>query len=158
VKRPGRKARRPSVAAPPIDLRPLTGYLGYALRRAQMTAHADFLSTMAHLHLSPAQFGVLTVISQNPGSRQCDLGLSLGIQKTNLVPLLNKLGRRGLAKRKPGADRRTHALYLTAKGRALLRRAHEPLAQHEARLVERIGERSRGQLLRLLGRLGRSAW
>jgi DNA-binding MarR family transcriptional regulator len=137
-----------------IDMKPLQGYLGYALRRAQMLAYADFIAALGELSLSPGQFGVLTVIETNPGLKQTEVSGALGIQKTNFVSVLNEFERRGLAKRRPAADdRRSYALYLTPAGQSLLRRARAAQARHEAHLVRRIGPQGRQQLLVLLNRL-----
>jgi DNA-binding MarR family transcriptional regulator len=139
-----------------VDMAKMHGYLGYLLRRAQMLAYADFIAELAALDLSPGQFGVLTVIDTNPGLRQTEVSQALGIQKTNFSSVLNGFERRGLAVRKAGAaDRRSYALYLTPKGKALLRRARAAQARHEARLVARLGEDGRAQLLGLLERLTR---
>jgi DNA-binding MarR family transcriptional regulator len=124
------------------------------LRRAQMLAYADFISELQRLNLSPGQFGVLTVIGTNPGLRQSEVSAALGIQKTNFVAVLNEFERRGLAVRRPAeGDRRSYALHLTPAGKALLRRARAAQARHEGRLVERIGEEGRAQLIALLGKL-----
>jgi DNA-binding MarR family transcriptional regulator len=137
-----------------VDMGRMHGYLGYLLRRAQLLAYADFIAELAELNLSPGQFGVLTVIDTNPGLRQSEVSSALGIQKTNFVALVNGLERRGLAVRKPAAgDRRSYALHLTPPGKALLKRARAAQARHEARLVERLGEEGRVQLLGLLGKL-----
>jgi DNA-binding MarR family transcriptional regulator len=137
-----------------VDMGQMHGYLGYLLRRAQMLAYADFIAELAELNLSPGQFGVLTVIAANPGLRQSQVSRALGIQKTNFVSVLNGFERRGLALRKPAAgDGRSYALYLTPEGKALLRRARAAQARHEARLVARIGEQGRVQLLGLLEKL-----
>jgi DNA-binding MarR family transcriptional regulator len=132
------------------------GYLGYLLRRAQMLAYADFIAELAELDLSPGQFGVLTVIDTNPGLRQSEVSAALGIQKTNFVAVLNEFERRGLAERRAAAgDRRSYALYLTAQGKALLRRARAAQARHEARIVEPLAAKERVQLLGLLAKLTR---
>ena len=138
----------------PVDMGRMHGYLGYLLRRAQMLAYADFISELAALNLSPGQFGVLTVIATNPGLRQSQVSAALGIQKTNFVAVLNAFERRGVAVRRAAAgDRRSYALFLTPKGKALLRRAQAAQGRHEARLVERLGRRGRAQLLDLLEKL-----
>ncbi len=49
---------------------PLSGYVGYALRRAQGVIFADFNHTLAELNLRPGQFAVLMMIDQNPGTSQ----------------------------------------------------------------------------------------
>jgi DNA-binding MarR family transcriptional regulator len=144
----------PAEAGRSVDLAPLKGYVGYAVRRAQIAIFGDFLESLRDVDLRPAQFGVLVVIDDNPGMRQSDVCAGLGIQKANFVPLISELEARGLVVREPGAnDRRAYALHLTAQGEALLRRARELHARHEARLTERIGRRGRAQLLNLLNRM-----
>lgn len=153
-RRPARGNGRAQVVEQHIDLRPLHGYLGYVLRRAQMMAYADFIAALEELQLSPGQFGVMTVIDTNPGLRQSQVSSALGIQKTNFVAVLNEFERRGIAVRKAAeGDRRSYALHLTPEGQALLRRARAAQARHEARLLSRIGKRGREQLLKLLIRL-----
>jgi DNA-binding MarR family transcriptional regulator len=137
-----------------VELGPLKGALGYALRRAQMLAYADFIGALQELDLSPGEFGVLTVIEANPGLSQSEACRALGIQKTNFCAVVNRFEQRGLAVRRDvDHDRRSYALHLTAHGQALLRQARAKQAEHEARLVSRLGEQGRDQLLRLLGRL-----
>jgi DNA-binding MarR family transcriptional regulator len=145
-----------STQARQVDMGKMHGYLGYLLRRAQMLAYADFIAELSELNLSPGQFGVLTVIDTNPGLRQSEVSAALGIQKTNFVAVLNEFERRGLAERRAAAgDRRSYALYLTAQGKALLRRARAAQARHEARLVEPLAAKERTQLLGLLAKLTR---
>ena len=118
-----------------VDMGRMHGYLGYQLRRAQMLAYSDFIAELSALDLSPGQFGVLTVIDSNPGLRQSEVCAALGIQKTNFVAVLNEFERRGLAERRAAGDRRSYALFITAAGKALLRRARAAQARHEARIV-----------------------
>jgi DNA-binding MarR family transcriptional regulator len=136
-----------------VDMGKMRGYLGYLLRRAQMLAYADFIAELEELQLSPGQFGVLTVIDTNPGLRQSQVSAALGIQKTNFVAVLNEFERRGIAERRAAGDRRSYALFLTAAGKALLRRARAAQARHEARLVEPLAARERAQLVDLLAKL-----
>ncbi len=137
-----------------LNLGPLTEYVGYALRRAQMATVARFLGALKDVDLRPTQFAVLTVIKENPGVRQCEVCAALGIQKANFVPLLNELQRRGLAVRKAGiSDRRSSALHLTLEGQALLQRALALHENYETGIEDRLGARGRDQLLELLNRL-----
>jgi DNA-binding MarR family transcriptional regulator len=142
--------------APDREVRfgPLTDYVGYMLRRAQMSTVAGFLDALKDVDLRPTQFAVLTIINENPGIRQTEVCSALGIQKANFVPLLNELQRRGLAVRKPGvADRRSSALHLTAQGEAMLQRARALHSAYEERLVDHLGKRGRDQLLALLNKV-----
>jgi DNA-binding MarR family transcriptional regulator len=137
-----------------LRLGPLPEYVGYALRRAQLSTVAQFVGALKDVDLRPTQFAVLTVIRENPGVRQSEVCAALGIKKANFVPLLNELQRRGLAVRRAGvADRRSSALHLTADGEGVLERARVLHDVYEAGLAGRLGTRGRTQLLSLLGRL-----
>jgi DNA-binding MarR family transcriptional regulator len=137
-----------------VDLGPLTEYIGYALRRASMSAMGEFLEAFQELELRPTQFAVLTLIAGNPGVRQTEICAALGIQKANFVPLLNELERRGLALRKSVAgDRRSSALHLTPLGNTTLQRARDIHEVYESRFVTRLGKRGRDQLLMLLNKV-----
>jgi DNA-binding MarR family transcriptional regulator len=149
-RRPATRTERPR----PVNLDSLEGRLGYALRRAQLFAYADFIAALAELELSPGEFGVLAVIDDNPGLRQNEVCRALGIQKTNFSAVVSAFERRGIAVRRDvNHDKRSYALHLTPAGEALLRLARGKQAEHESRLVSRLGEQGRDQLLELLGRL-----
>lgn len=125
---------------PAIDLGVLGGHLGYFIRRLQVWVFQDFIRTLASLDISPAQFSVLAVISANPGLSQTELAATLGIERARLVRLLHKLDGRGITRRiQSSADRRTHALRLTRAGQKILAQAKLRAAQHEARLIEKLG-------------------
>lgn len=146
---PAAKSKRRSAT-----LGPLSEFLGYALRRAQLVVFDDFFQTFADLGLRPAQFGLLVVINQNPGLKQTDASAALGIQTPNFVALVDELERRGLAQRLPTQnDRRSHALHLTKAGEALLKRVMVRQAEHEERMTARIGKAGREQLMMLLDKL-----
>ena len=137
-----------------IELGPLTGFIGYALRRAQIAAFTDFITSLREVGLRPAIFGVLSIIDQNPGLPQSAVCSALGIQKANFGPLVSELESRKLAVRREGVnDRRSYALHLTSSGKELLRRARELHGEHESRLAKRLGTGGREQLLGLLERL-----
>jgi|SRR5581483_4994274 DNA-binding MarR family transcriptional regulator len=150
----GNSAAAEGGARLPVRYGPLTDYIGYALRRAQMSTVAEFVSVMKDVDLRPTQFAVLTIIKENPGVRQTEVCAALGIQKANFVPLLNELQRRGFAVRRAGfPDRRASALHLTSQGEAVLERARALHAAYEANIAARLGQRGRNQLLDLLNRL-----
>jgi len=153
-----RRARRTNGA---VNMTPLSGYVGYALRRAQGVIFADFNHTLAELDLRPGQFAVLLTIDQNPGTSQSSVSAALGIQKANFVATIAHLEKRGLVRRrKSDTDARTYSLGLTPRGRALLQHAAELQSLHEARVIAQIGNEGRLQLLGLLDRLSSlpSSW
>lgn len=140
------------------DLGPLPWLIGYVLRRAQVAVFQDFIETFARQDIRPAQFSALTVIEHNPGLNQSKLARVLGIKRANLVGMLDELEARGLAVRRPSSDdRRAHGLYLTDKGAAAMKDLHALVAEHEQRLVARLGKRGKVKLLLLLHQLFEAA-
>jgi DNA-binding MarR family transcriptional regulator len=125
---------------PAVDLGPLPGLVGYMLRRAQLAVFQDFNRCFADAGIRPAEYGALTVIAHNPGLKQSTVGDALGIQRSNLVALIERLRRRKLIHRRAAADdRRAYALTLSAEGAVLLEKLDRIRAEHEARLIEQVG-------------------
>ena len=137
-----------------VDVGPLAGKIGYALRRAQLSVFDEIITTFTELDLRPAQYSVLVLLEHAPGLKQSDVAGALGIQRANFVALFDGLERRGLARRSPTPnDRRSYALYLTEAGEGVLALAARLDAELEARLDARLGAGGREQLLKLLGQV-----
>ncbi len=137
-----------------VDLGPLAAMLHHALRNAQAQVLEELQASFTAEDMRPLPFAILVVLARNPGLRQIQVGFALGIQPTNLVPLIDGLEQRGLAERRvvPG-DRRARGLFLTKLGAETLARLEARAAAHEARLADRLGPGGREQLLSLLRRL-----
>jgi DNA-binding MarR family transcriptional regulator len=134
-----------------LALGPLSHLLGYALRRAQIGVFADFIAAFAALDLRPAQYSALVLIDANPGCKQSEAAEALGIMQPNFVALMDDLEAGGLAVRAPSkSDRRSHALELTNKGRAVLRKAGDVIVAHEARVTDGLEPHEKQMLLALL--------
>jgi DNA-binding MarR family transcriptional regulator len=132
----------------------LDGLVGYRLRRASTHIVADFSMTMAPLQVRPVLFAVLAIVRAMPGIIQRGLGTELGIQRANLVPLVNELTRRGLmARRADPTDRRALALYLTKAGEHLLDEAAVLVRDHEDRMLIGLSPSDRATLLALLEKI-----
>ncbi|HEX2117049.1 MAG TPA: MarR family transcriptional regulator [Alphaproteobacteria bacterium] len=132
----------------------LAGLLGYAVRRAQVRVFQDFAEAMEALQLTPGQVGALLLIEANQGLSQTQLGAGLGIDRSSVVPLLDRLEGSDLIRRTPHAsDRRTHALALTDKGAALIRRLLPVLEAHERRIAADLSPSERRVLMQLLDRV-----
>jgi DNA-binding MarR family transcriptional regulator len=134
-----------------IDLDVLNDRLGYFVRRVQVWIFQDFISRLAAMDISPAQFSVLVVVSANTGLSQAELAGTLGIERARLVRLLHRLEQRGLIQRLPSsADGRRHALRLTREGERVLAQAKALSAQHETGLKKRFGPERYQQLIEAL--------
>lgn len=137
-----------------VDLGPLGEFVGYRLRRAQLSVFAGFEVALRGIGLSPGQLSVLVAIARNPGLTQSEVCAALGIQRANFTPLLHELEAKGLAIREVlPADRRSNALRLTPVGHEVLGRAlmlHERL---EKRIKSCLGETGHARLIDLLRKL-----
>lgn len=131
----------------------LPGLLGYRLRLAQLAVFRDFERSVGALGISPGRVGVLVIVEANPGLAQSRLAEAVGLDRSTLVPLLDRFEQAGLLERRAGADRRTNGLHLTAEGRRFLARVKREVVEHESRLLAALGVTERETLFRLLERL-----
>lgn len=132
----------------------LADLLGYALRRAQVRVFQDFAAAMAPTGLTPGQLGALLLIEANRGLSQSQLGAALGIDRSSVVPLIDRLQGLKLVRRSARVrDRRAHALELTDAGAALIEGLMAPLLAHEQRIAARLTGAERRTLISLLDRV-----
>ena len=136
-----------------LDRGLLPSLLGYALRRTQSAVFSDFAATFstAGAALTPGEFGLLVLVERNAGLSQMTLARALGIDRSTLVPILDRLQSRGLlVRRRSPTDGRTHALALTPAGGKALVRFTGLVRAHEKRIASRL---STAETLRLIGLL-----
>lgn len=129
--------------------------LGYHLRRAQSAVYQDFAATMNGGDITPGQFGVLALIDANSGLSQTRLAEILGIDRSTLVAVIDKLERQGLVERaaRPN-DRRSHALKLSSQGQKRFAVLSREVRRHEARIARKLSAGERATLIELLQRIG----
>ena len=145
------EGRRPEAG---VDMGELAHSIGYNLRRAQLRVFEHFAASFGGLDLRPGQYSVLVIVGRNPGLRQSAVASALGIQRTNFVPLVDELERRGLVERRASpVDRRSHALHLTEAGEKLLAAALERQERHEDEWAARAGVPDRAAFVAILQRL-----
>ena len=139
---------------PRLDSATLNGLLGYNLRRAQQRAFQEFAEIMAPFDLSPGQLGAMILVGANPGLNQSALARAMGLDRSTIVAVIDRLEGRGLMRRAPTpGDRRSHALGLTAAGGAFLEQVDPHLRRHEARLAADLSAAERTTLTGLLNRI-----
>ena len=150
-----RRARR-IAAEPPerLEFGMLPSLVGFHLRLAQVAVFRDFVETMGSLDVTPGLFAVLVLIEANPGLRQTALAQAVRLDRSTIVPIVDKLENRKLVQRRASLrDRRSNALFLTAEGAALLRRLKTRVTAHEKKLVQRMRPAERDTLVALLDRI-----
>ncbi len=142
---------------PRVDRGPLPGFYGYNLRIAQTAVFDHFARTVGHIDgedISPGRFSLLALLGANPGINQTELSRAVGLDKSTLTPALDQLVRKGIVLRARTAnDRRTYALSLSPKGRALLDRLMARVLSHEEAIVAMLSAGERATLLRLLKKI-----
>jgi DNA-binding MarR family transcriptional regulator len=129
---------------------------GPAFLLSQVGAHSafQFAERLGPLKLIPAHVGILRVIEQADGLSQQALCEKLGIFASRLVGLIDELASRGYVERRDSPiDRRSHALYLTKAGRAVLRRVARVSREHQDALCAALAPSERAQLADLLRKI-----
>ncbi len=151
----GAKSSMPEKIESRADFGFLPDLLGYHLRRAQSAVFQDFAATMNGANVTPGQFGVLALIEANAGLSQTRLAGILGIDRSTLVAVIDKLERHGLVERaaRPN-DRRSHALKLSRQGQSRFASLARRVKKHETRIARRLSARDREMLIELLQRIG----
>ncbi len=147
------RAKKPP--PPALERGVLEELLGYHLRRSQVSVFQDFARAMDGMALTPGQFGVLALIQANPGLSQSALGQAMGVDRSTVVAVIDKLEGRGLVQRTAAAnDRRSNALRLSAEGLKRFAAALKRIYSHEKQITKRLSAAERTQLLSLLRRVG----
>ena len=127
---------------------------GFLLRRAHQISAAVFEDECRSVGLTPAQFGVLTILHASPGMDQSSLARSLGFDKVTVLRVLRGLEARGLVGRTPApASRRNMAVALLPEGEKLLRQAQKPAERAYERLMTPLSPEQQLQLVALLQQL-----
>ena len=128
--------------------------VGYHMRRAYAVFASDFARALAGTGMRKVLFGVLSIINANPGINQGNVGRALGIQRANMVSLLNELVDRGFVQREIAAgDRRAFSLMMTKTGKEMMDKCLELIRDHEARLTSDLSRNERTALIALLRRI-----
>ena len=142
---------RPRVSPDPPDPAP-----GLAFLLSQVGAHSAvrFAERLEPLGFKPQHAGILRVIRQEDGLSQQALGERLGMFPSRLVGIIDELEKRGLVERRDRpADRRSHALHLTAAGRAALEQIGKVSREHQAAVCAALSDAEQARLAELLRRV-----
>lgn len=124
---------------------------GFLLRRAHQISAGVFEDECRSVGLTPAQFGVLSVLRASPGLDQSSLARALGFDKVTVLRVLRGLETRGLIARAPApASRRNLAISLSEAGLALLLQAQDPAERAYYRLMAPLDTAQQAQLVELL--------
>ena len=143
-----------------VSLGFMQGLVGYNLRLAQLRVFDHFGATMRKsgnptlAAITPGLFRILLLVGENAGLNQSALARAVSIDRSTLVPILNKLQALGLVERRPSAmDKRMHALHLTAQGEDTVLAMQQAVLDHENEIAAGLSKSERATLLSLLAKL-----
>jgi len=138
-----------------IGLGSLDEFVGFHLRVAQIKVFRDFERELADLGVTPASFSVLEVLRSNPGATQSKLAHAVHLDRSSIVPMLDKLEGRGLLSRRTSTtDRRNNHIFLSREGETLLGAAMRRVREHERRVTAKLTAAEKKALLTLLEKVG----
>jgi DNA-binding MarR family transcriptional regulator len=130
------------------------GSTGYMLARVGTESRRSWARMLVDQGLTPHHFGVLMALGQRGSTSQQDLSRVIGIDPRNAVPVIDALEQRGLIERAVDtADRRRHAVSLTAAGRATLEDLRGAGDQLEREFLSALSSSEQATLHRLLRKL-----
>lgn len=135
----------------PLDQGILHGLLGRQLRVTYLAVFRKIEEQLTGLGITPQQFALLVIAERNPGARQTLIARARGLDKSTLVPMIDRLERDNLLERRPLAnDRRIRAIWITEHGRDVLRKA-VPIVQEGDDLIRaHLSDDELTELVRLM--------
>jgi len=132
-------------AAPRRDLHNL---VGYQLRRVGALIVKELGRIFAEIGLAPGQFSILTLIAENPDCFQMDLARLARVDRSTLVPVIERLiNLKLIARSQSREDRRAYHLNVTACGRNAIEQVTPDLRAFEEAITDGMGEREKKALL-----------
>ncbi|MFN4099243.1 MAG: MarR family winged helix-turn-helix transcriptional regulator [Pararhodobacter sp.] len=139
----------------PLALQPaLESSINFRLRMAQILAYRAFEAKTPDHGGAARYLGLLSIICQNPGQPQHRLAEAVGLQRSSLVPILDRLEGAGIVQRRAvDGDRRANAVWVTPHGEAVVADLTAQANAVEAQTLEGLTEAEAAQLRELLDRV-----
>lgn len=147
-----------------VDLAPRDGKIvgtparsvGFTLSSVGHAIAREFRNELKIVAMEPREFALLRTIAPAEGISQQALAERLHTQPSRVVTMVDALEKRGLIERRSNPDdRRARELYMTEKGRNVLRNAFILASELERRLCGGLSGDERKQLLGMLHRVER---
>jgi len=127
--------------------------LGLQLHYADVRAMAGLAGRLAPLKVTPARATAIVYIALHAGCDQTALGRALGVNRASTMKAVDELEILGAIERRPGRDRRTNALHLTAAGETLRERIEQETLAHDQEAFAGLTAAERAEFSRLLAKL-----
>lgn len=127
---------------------------GFLIRRLQQIQVAVFISECSELDITPVQWGILTIVSEYPGVGQIEISEELGLDRSNVANVVDRLVNRGLLRQKVSpTDRRKKDITLTKAGERTVEQVEVIASRAQRKILSPLSESEREIFINLLTRL-----
>jgi DNA-binding MarR family transcriptional regulator len=139
-----------------IDDFNLLDHAGHLLRRAQQIAVAAYAQEVGR-ELRPRQFSLLLAIYQKPGLHQVEFTELIGMDRSTISEISERLEKRGLLERRTDEkDERATKLHLTDQGTKAVEEAFPGIIEVHQNLLARLPDRLHDPFIEALKTLAAS--
>lgn len=128
--------------------------VSYRIRMAQILAYRHFEKARPGYGGAARFLGLLSIIAENPGEPQARLADAVGLQRSSIVPIIDRMEAEGIVERREAeSDRRAKAVYLTPKGKEVVVELSAPALEIEQAMLEGLNDEQRAALKDALDRV-----
>lgn len=132
----------------------LLGRSGFLLNKAAQRVREVYEEALRSTGLTGKHAGVLIILEEKGSIPQNELGKCAYIDRTTVVGLIDDLEKMGLVERKEHpTDRRSHVIYLTAKGKELLPAINKHALEIEGKFLDCLSAQEQKSLIQILRKL-----
>src|SRR5665213_1547925 len=137
-----------------IPTEKLLGRSGFLLNKAAQRVREVYEEALKSTGLTAKHAGVLMILEEKGSIPQNELGKCAYIDRTTVVGLIDDLEKMGLVERKEHpTDRRSHVIYLTAKGKELLPAINKHALEIEGKFLDCLSAQEQKSLIQILRKL-----
>jgi DNA-binding MarR family transcriptional regulator len=129
---------------------------GFLIRRLQQIQVAVFMNecAAADIDITPVQWGILTIVAEYPGVGQIEISEELGLDRSNVANVVDRLVKRGLLRQKTSsADARKKDITLTKAGEKIIEQVEASAQRAQRKILSPLNESEREVFIDLLTRL-----
>ena len=132
----------------------LMGRSGFLLSKVAQRIRDNYDESLKDLGVNARHAGLLTILEEKGSISQSELGSWAHIDRTTIVALIDDLEKAGFVERKEHpTDRRSHAIYLTAKGKEIMPQIEKIAKEREQEFLEPLAAQEQKTLLQILRKL-----
>jgi DNA-binding MarR family transcriptional regulator len=131
----------------------LDEHLGYWLRCLSNFVSRSFAERLARQDVSVAQWVVLRTLHDNSGATLNEAAAQVGVDKSSLSRMVERLVQKGLLNRAEGGDRRSVRLSLTPAGKKLVPQLAKLADENDTAFFHTLAAKQRAEFLATIKQL-----